>query len=148
MEQVSRLSKAVRDWFVAPLEAAVPTLPDDGAHIAELRGMAAKLSDRLLTLSTLCDISRDISKPADERTHILPDMAGDGRLLASTATQTERLATDILLLHHATFTVKETLAGILLPLAVSYSSRLLHYSTIIRFSLDRDQLARVMRAGA
>ena len=125
----------------------MPVLPDDGSHIAELHATAAKLSDRLLTLSVLSDIiSRNLSKPAAERTHVLPDMAGDSGLLASSATQTERLATDILLLYHAAYKVKETVAGVLLPLAVSISSRLLHYSNIIRFAMDREQSARIARA--
>ena len=125
----------------------MPLLPDDGAHIVEIRSVAAKLSDRLLTLSVLSDIiSRDLSKPSTERTHVLPDMAGDSGLLESSAIQTERLATDILLLYHAAYKVKETLAGVLLPLAVSISSRLLHFSNIIRFAMDREQSALIARA--
>ena len=137
MEQVGHLSLAARDQIVVPLKGAMPALPDDGAHIVELHAAAAKLSKRLLTLSVLSDIiARDLARPAVERTTVLPDLAGDSGLLASTAMQTERLATDLLLLYHAAFKVEETVAGVQLPLAVSISSRLLHYSQVIRFSTD------------
>ena len=82
-----------------------------------------------------------------ERSTTLPTLAGEDRLLAYTARHTEQLAMDILLLYHAAHKARETMAGVLLPLAVSISSCILHYSNVIWFATDREQLARLARAG-
>ena len=63
-------------------------------------------------------------------------------MLAATATNVDRLATDLLILYQACTKVRETLASIVLPLAITVSSRLLSYANAIRYNSDR---ARIMR---
>ena len=65
-------------------------------------------------------------------------MAGDHGLVACLVSDLMQFATDLLLLYHATHSVCKTLGAMtLLPVTVTITSRILHYSNLIRYSCNR-----------
>ena len=117
-------------------------LPGNAEEIWSINDSAARLNDRLLTLLSTCStIALDLDVLSNERKAVLPDMAGDHGLVACLASDLTQFATDLLLLYHATHSVCKTLGAMtLLPVTITISSRILHYSNLIRYSVDRTHM--------
>ena len=146
MRNVSQLLQRAREHFVIPLERVHPRIPGETATIAAINNTAAIINAKLQTLAFLCQVlATDLATPQSARSTALPPLAGPDGVLAATATNVDRLATDLLILYQACTKVRETLASIVLPLAITVSSRLLSYANAIRYNNDR---ARIMRINA
>ena len=146
MRNVSQLLLRAREHFILPLERVQPRIPGETATITAINNTAAIINAKLQTLSFLCQVlATDLATPQSARGTALPPLAGPDGVLAATATNVDRLATDLLILYQACTKVRETLASIVLPLAITVSSRLLSYANAIRYNSDR---ARIMRINA
>ena len=137
IQHVGQLLLRLRANFLLPLERAVPIMPDDAELINDINSTALQLNERLLDLSATCSsIAAALLRKSSDRRAVLPDMAGDRGLVACLSSDLTRFATELMLLYHQTFAVRETLtAAHVLPVALTVSSRLLHYASIIRTSI-------------
>ena len=137
IQHVGQLLLRLRANFLLPLERATPIMPDDAELINDINSTALQLNERLLDLSATCSsIAADLLRKSSDRRAVLPDMAGDRGLVACLSSDLTRYATELMLLYHQTYAVRETLAvAHMLPVAVTVSSRLLHYASMIRNSI-------------
>ena len=146
MRHVSQLLLRARENFTLPLERVIPRIPGETAMIISINNTTAIINAKLQTLSFLCQLlATDLATPQNARVTALPPLDGPDGVLAATATNVDRLATDLLILYQACTKVRETLASIVLQLAITVSSRLLSYANAIRYNSDR---ARIMRINA